>query len=166
MPTPPAAAERPRLWRRFLEFGQWIVDRDELPRDEKESSTQNTGPTPVAWLASPDPLPSRTDSPPRRRGFLRWLASRDPLPSRSESPRRHTDFLHWLASRDPLPNRFVSPHRHPGFLGWLTAREEPPAESSARTPASRSLLRWLLSSEPHDRNENLHSPKEVAPHES
>ena len=186
---PSAAAGRRRFWRQLLAFGEWIVKRDELPRDEEEASTQPTGHSPVAWLASPDPLPNRTDSPLRRRGFLRWLASRDslpsrldspprrrgflrwfassdPLPSRMDSPPRHAKFLHWLAVRDPLPIRSVSSHRHPELLGWLTAREEPPAESVERTPSSRSFLRWLLESEPHDRLKSFHSTKEVPPHES
>ena len=186
---PPAAAERRRFWRQLLEFWHWIVERDELPRDEEKTSTQRTGPSPFGWLASSDPLPSLTDSRPRRRGFLRWLASRDPLPSRTDSPPRHRGFILWLASRHPLPSRLgspprhsgfllslasreplssrsVSPHRHPGFLAWLTAREEPPAGSPERKPASRSFLSWLLTSESHDRLKNLHSTKEVPPHES
>ena len=162
---PPTRTRRPRFVRRLLVFGRWIVEREELPRDEEETSIRRTGPSPIGWLASPDPLPSRTDSPPRRRGFLRWLASRDPLPSRLDSPRRRLGFPPWVVSRDQLPSLSDSPHPQRGFPAWLTAREQLPAESPERTPASRSIFRWLLTSEPHDRLENLHSTKEVPLHE-
>ena len=163
---PPAAAGRRRFWRQFLSFGEWVVEGEELPRDEEEAPTQRTGPSPVAWLASADPLPSRMDSPPHHQGFLHWLVWRHPLPIHSDSPPRHAEFLRWLASRDPLPNHYVSSHRHPGFFAWLTEREGPPSESPERTPASRSILRWFLTTEPDDRLESLHSTKEVPPHES
>jgi len=185
---PPAAAGRRRFWRKLLAFGRWIVERDELPRDEEVAPTRRTGPSPFGWLASPEPLPIHSDSPPRRRGLLRWLASpeplpshsdsrprrrgfvtwlvsRDPLPSRTDSPSGGPGFLTWLASRDPLPSHCDSPQRHAGFLAWLTAREEPPTGSPDRTTASRSFLRWLLTSEPRDRLNSLHSTKEVSPHE-
>lgn len=140
---PRATAGRNRILRQLLAFGKWIVERGELPRGDDEPSTQRVGASPLAWLTSSDHLPHVTGSGLDRRAFGPWLASRDHLPESSEPPR---------------PER--------GFLGWLTARENLPTASSERTPGSRSILRWLLTSEHHDRLENLHSIKEVPPHES
>ena len=139
---PPAASERLRFWRRLLVFGRWIVERDELPRDD-EPLIQSSKSSPVVWLTSPDLLPNRTCPGLSRLGFLPWLASRNRLPDHLEAPRPE-----------------------PGFLGWVTAREDLPTVSIEQTPAPRSLFRWLLTSEAHDRLETLHSTKEVPPHES
>lgn len=139
---PPAASERRRFWQRFLTFWEWIVERDHLPRDEEEAPIQATGPSPFAWLTSPDPLPSHTESPPRRRGFLRWLASRDQLPSREDSP-----------------------HHRQAFVAWLASRQQLPTGSPEGDLAPRSFFRWLLTSEGHELLNHFDSTKEVAPHE-
>ena len=140
---PPAAAGRLRFWRRLLVFGKWIIEREEVPRGHEQRSLQRLRSSPLAWLTSPDLLPNRACSGLSRLGFLPWLASRDRLPDHLEAP------LH-----------------EPGFLGWVTAREDLPAVSTEQTPVPRSLFRWLLTSEAHDRLESLHSTKEVPPHES
>jgi hypothetical protein len=130
------------MGRQLLVFGKWIAESEELPRDDDEPPTQRSGSSPLAWLTSPDQLPNLTASELGRRGLVPWLASQDHLPNRSEPSR---------------PER--------GFLGWVTARENLPTPSSERTPASRSIFRWLLTSESHDRLESLRSIKEVPPHE-
>lgn len=137
------AAGRSRFWRQLLQFGTWIVTREQLPRNDDEPSTPRIGASPLAWLASPNALPERSPSAPGRRGMLPWLASRDHLPDRPQAVRPGS-----------------------GFFRWVTAREDLPPASSERLPGRHSFFRWLLSSEPDSRFENLHSTKEVPPHES
>lgn len=140
---PPAAAGRSRLSRQLLIFGKWIVEGEELPRDDDKPTTQRLRSSPLAWLASPGQLPNSPDSGLGRRGFVPWLTSRDHLPNPSEAPR---------SAR--------------GFLGWVTAREDLPKEPSEKIPAPRSFLRWLLFSEPLGRFESLQPNKKAPPHES
>ena len=138
---PRATAGRSRFWRQLLVFGRWVTEREELPRDADEPSTQRHGASPLVWLTAPDHLPNRASLEVGRRGLIPWLVSRDQLPNRSE-PRGSER----------------------GFLGWVTSRENLPKLSSERAPESRSFFRWLLTSD-HDRFESLHSIKEVPPNE-
>ena len=161
---PPAAARRSRFWRQLLVYGKWIDERERLPRDD-EPSIQRIGASPMAWLTSPDQLPNRTGSGFGQRGLVPWLASREQLPKPTPSVFSQRGFVPWLASREQVPNLSESPRSRYGVLGWVTAREDLPTASSERTPPSRSIFRWLLTTEPHDRLENLHSIKEVPPHE-
>ena len=138
----PAGAGRLQIWRRLLVFGRWIVEREELPRNREGTPTRRTAQAPFRWLASADSLPDRADSPRHRRSFLPWLASPEVLPSRAASPRSQLGFIAWLTSREPLP-----------------------AEPSDHTPAPRTFLQWLLTSDPHERLESHQSTKEVPLHE-
>lgn len=139
---PPAGAKRIRAWQQLLEFGKWVVEGEELPRDDVEPSTQLNGASPLSWLVSTDVLPNRTVPAPGSLGFLPWLVS-----------------------GDHLPGGWIAPRPEPGFLRWVASREDLPATSSDQLPAPRSFLRWLLSSEHLGCSESLHSTKEVPSNE-
>jgi hypothetical protein len=138
-----AGTKTSRFAKRLIAFGKWIVAHEDLQVDTYEPLARQGGSIFFAWLMSSDSLPKLTDPTPHRQGFFPWLVSRDQLPIRSGSLKARLRFLAWLTAREVLP---VAPHE--------------------RGPAARSFFGWLLSSEPEDRFESLHSTKEVPPHET
>ena len=140
---PSAAANRDRFWRRLLEVGLWIAARDDLPKAEEERRPHRTGPSPLRWLISRSPLPTRVDSSREAR-----------IPSR------------WLASKEELPHRVDVSTRTRGFLTWLAGREELPAAPTSKPVSAQSFVRWLLTPESPDSARKPVLTKEVPPHES
>ncbi len=167
---PPPATRRQRFVNRVLDFGRWIVEREELPRDHEAAPVRPGGFSAIGWLGSPEPLASHEETEGHHRGSLRWVASRDtlpsllepahprrafftwlgssePLPELSDTPNRRRDTLRWLASRDPLPEVPQRSDRRREMPTWLFSREQLPVLPGQNHPPAPSFFRWLVTSE-------------------
>ena len=133
---------RTRFLHRLTAFARWIAEREELPQTEAGTSVRRS-----------------------ERGMFGWFAATNSLPNRADLAIQGRKFLSWLVSRDQLPSRPASAHRRAGFFSWLASGDDLPTNSSDITPKPRFFLRWLLTSDPHERLENHPPTKEVPLHE-
>lgn len=164
--APRPAASKPRqFWRFLLNLGQWLIERDQLPNGEDDARVSFSRPSSIGWMLKPDVLPDRMESPPAEVGFFRWLASRDRLRFvEDEQPHRRSS-LQTLLEREELAAVPVQRTGSRGFFGWLIASERLPEEPAEPRRSTPSVFRWLMTSDPADRLENLQSTKEAQPHE-